>query len=110
VTTLEHAISLAAKAHEGQTDKAGAAYILHPLRVMLSLNTLDERITGVLHDVVEDCDGWSLDRLRAEGFSEAVVEAVDSVTRRPSEDYEAFVRRVAADPHSPSGRRLGPNR
>lgn len=29
-------------------------------------------MAGVLHDVVEDC-GWSIDDLRAEGFSEAVL-------------------------------------
>lgn len=66
-------------------------------QVMLALDTMEERITALLHDVVEDC-GWSLDQLRAEGFSAAVVGAVDPVTRRPGEDYEAFVLRAAANP------------
>ncbi len=95
--TLEHAIALAASAHEGQVDKAGAPYILHPLRVMLRVASTEERIVAVLHDVIEDC-GWSLDRLRAEGFSEAVIAALDSVTRRDGESYEAFVLRAAANP------------
>jgi (p)ppGpp synthase/HD superfamily hydrolase len=68
VSTLERAISIAAEAHTGQTDKAGERYILRPLRIMLALSTDEERIVGVLHDVVEDCAGWSFDRLRAEGF------------------------------------------
>jgi hypothetical protein len=97
VSTLEHAIALAAKAHEGQIDKAGAPYILHPLRMMLRLITTEERITAVLHDVVEDC-GWSLEGLRAEGFSEGIVTAVDALTRRPNESYETFVLRAAANP------------
>jgi hypothetical protein len=97
VSTLEHAIALAAKAHQGQVDKAGAPYILHPLRVMLSLITVEERITAVLHDVIEDC-GWSPEMLRAEGFSETIIEAVDSVTRRTGESYEDFVLRAAANP------------
>ena len=97
MSTLEHAIALAAKAHEGQVDKAGAPYVLHPLRVMLRLSTTEERVTAVLHDVVEDC-GWTLDRLREEGFSEVVIEAVDSVTRRPDESYETFILRAAANP------------
>ena len=55
--TLEDAIAFAAKAHEAQRDKAGEHYILHLLRVMLdpSLRTVEERITAVLHDVMEDC-------------------------------------------------------
>lgn len=97
MSTLERAIALAAKAHEGQTDKAGAPYVLHPLRIMLRLSTTEERITAVLHDVVEDC-GLSLETLRAQGFSETVIEAIDSVTRRPEESYEAFVLRAAANP------------
>jgi (p)ppGpp synthase/HD superfamily hydrolase len=64
---------------------------------MLSLDTDAERIAAVLHDVVEDTD-WTLDRLRAEGFAEEVLRAIDHVTRQPGETYEAFVRRAAADP------------
>ena len=97
MASLERAIALAAKAHEGQVDKAGAPYILHPLRVMLRLSSLDERIAAVLHDVVEDSD-ITLEALRAEGFSEAVLHAVDAVTRRAGEDYDDFIRRAAADP------------
>ncbi len=52
---LERAIAIAIEAHRGQYDKAGAPYVLHPLRVMLSLGSNVERIVGVLHDVVEDC-------------------------------------------------------
>lgn len=97
MSTLERAIVIAAQAHAGQVDKAGAPYILHPLRVMLAVDTPDERIVAVLHDVVEDTD-WTLDRLRAEGFAESIVEAVDSVTRRDGESYEDFVQRAARNP------------
>ena len=94
---LEHAIAIAAKAHDGQTDKAGAAYILHPLRVMLSLATLEEQVVGVLHDVLEDTD-VSIEALRASGFSEVVLCALASVTKRPGETYETFVVRAASNP------------
>jgi (p)ppGpp synthase/HD superfamily hydrolase len=95
VATLERAIAIAAKAHEGQIDKAGAPYILHPLRVMLRVVTAEERIAAVLHDVVEDTE-VTLEMLRREGFSEEVLAAVDSLTKRPGEDYEAFVARAAS--------------
>jgi (p)ppGpp synthase/HD superfamily hydrolase len=97
VSTLEQAIAIAAKAHEGQVDKAGAPYVLHPLRIMLRVSTTEERIVAVLHDVVEDC-GVSLEDLRLEGFPEVVIEAIDSVTRRSEEPYETFVRRAASNP------------
>jgi (p)ppGpp synthase/HD superfamily hydrolase len=92
---LERAICIAAEGHAGQVDKAGSPYILHPLRVMLSLSTVEERIVGVLHDVVEDCEGWTADRLRSEGFSDNVLTALDSVTKRGGEDYDAFVARAS---------------
>ena len=95
--TLERAIAIAAAAHEGQVDKGGAPYILHPLRVMLRVNTLEERIVAVLHDVVEDC-GISFDDLRNEGFSETVLMAIASVTKVPGESYEEFVERAAQNP------------
>lgn len=58
----------------------------------------DPRIVGVLHDVVEDSD-WTLDGLRAEGFSEAVLAGVDAVTRRGGESYMDFVERAGRDPN-----------
>ena len=97
MSTLECAISVAAKAHEGQVDKAAAPYILHPLRVMLSLNTTEEKIVGVLHDVLEDTQILMSD-LRALGFSEVILSALESVTRNPGETYENFVLRAASNP------------
>lgn len=94
---MERAIALAATAHTGQVDKVGAPYILHALRVMLALETPEERMAGVLHDVVEDC-GVTLEVLRAEGFPESVIRGVDAVTRREPETYEEFVLRAKADP------------
>jgi (p)ppGpp synthase/HD superfamily hydrolase len=100
MTTLQRAIEIALEAHRGQVDKAGALYILHPLRVMLSLLSEEQRIVGILHDVVEDCVGWDLTRLGKEGFSSEVIDAIDAVTKRPAEssDYMAFIDRVARDP------------
>lgn len=95
---LARAIEIAVAAHRGQTDKSGAPYILHPLRVMFALATEDERIVGMLHDVVEESD-WTLDRLADEGFSSTVIAGVEAVTRSPDDlDYPAFVARAASHP------------
>lgn len=96
MSTLERAIAIAAEAHGGATDKVGAPYILHPLRVMLRVQGEEARIVAVLHDLVEDT-AWTLEDLRAEGFSEAVIAAVDGLTRRPGEVYLDFCRRAAAN-------------
>src|SRR5262245_7640027 len=98
MSTLERAIVIATEAHAGMTDKAGAPYILHPLRMMIALASLEERIVAVLHDVCEDCPGWTFERLRAEGFSEKILTALDSVTKREGEAYEQFALRAAANP------------
>ena len=94
---LERAVAIALDAHRGQRDKAGQAYILHPLRVMARVEGDAARLAALLHDVVED-SAWTLEQLRAEGFPEAVVAAVDALTRRQGEAYEAFIRRAAAHP------------
>ena len=90
---LERAIEIAVTAHRGQVDKSGAPYILHPLRVMLSLKTEEERIVAVLHDVVEDCEEWPLERLRGEGLPERLATALESVTRNDGETYTEFIER-----------------
>ena len=85
---LENAIKIAVEAHTGQVDKGGNPYILHPLRVMLSLDKEEERIVGILHDVVEDCAEWSWERLAAEGFSEEIIQALKRVSKTPEEEVE----------------------
>ena len=85
---LEKAIKIAVEAHTGQVDKGGNPYILHPLRVMLSLNSEEERIVGVLHDVVEDCEGWTWERLKEQGCSDKIIEALKSVSKTLEEEKQ----------------------
>ena len=93
---LARAIEIAASAHKNQADKGGSPYILHPIRVMMSLDTEDEKIVGVLHDVVEDSDVWNFKRLRKEGFEENILSALKSVTKlSEDEDYQQFIKRAA---------------
>ena len=103
MATLERAIEIAVLAHKGARDKAGDPYILHPLRVMMRVDSQTEKIVAVLHDVIEDSKPphrWEVDDLRREGFSEEVLTALDGVTRRTDESYEEFVRRSAGNPVS----------
>lgn len=87
---IEIAISIALKAHKGQVDKGGNPYILHPLAVMNRVETIEEKIVAVLHDVVEDTE-VTIDQLRETGFSEEILEAINLLTRAKEDSYEEFI-------------------
>jgi (p)ppGpp synthase/HD superfamily hydrolase len=95
--TLDDAIQVARRAHEGQMDKSGRPYIAHSLRVMGALRDEHERMAAVLHDVVEDTT-VTLDDLTEAGCPEDVLAAVAAVTKQPGEDQSAYLARVAANP------------
>jgi hypothetical protein len=92
MATIDRALQIAAKAHEGQKEKNGQPYILHPLRVMNSVEGEEAKIVAVLHDVIEDTS-VTADDLRREGFRESVVDAVRCVTHRKDESYADYVIR-----------------
>ena len=97
MATLERAIEIARQAHAGQVDKGGADYIGHPLRVMEMGKNEEEKIIGVLHDVVEDSD-WTFEMLESEGFSSEVIEALRCLTKlSEDEEYDHFITRVKSN-------------
>jgi hypothetical protein len=98
MSTLNRAIEIATKAHEGSTDKYGAPYINHVTRVMNLGQNDNEKIVGVLHDVIEDTQ-WTFEDLEKEGFSIEVIEALKCVTKTSEdEDYAEFITRVKINP------------
>ena len=98
MSTLGKAIEIATEAHQGQFDKAGRDYIGHPLRVMEMGKTEEEKIVGVLHDVIEDTD-WTFEKLAEEGFSDEVIAALRCVTKiSENENYDDFIDRVKKNP------------
>ena len=107
---LSKAILIATLAHEGQYDKGGKPYILHPLTVLHKLNTDDEELqcVAVLHDVIEDCSGKrihlagqdeeiSFDMLAAAGMSTRVVDCVRRLTKMPGQTYAQYQEAVLSD-------------
>ena len=98
--SLKRAVEIATEAHRGQVDKANEPYILHSMRVMNQVDSPDEKIVGILHDVVEKNSQWSLNRLAREGFKPTIIQGVDAMTRRAGESYKDFVLRAAANPTS----------
>jgi (p)ppGpp synthase/HD superfamily hydrolase len=98
MSDLNRAIEIAAFAHRGQVDKGGAPYILHPLRVMLAMDTDEERMVAVLHDALEDGPSSVPQAIGTAWFPAQVVEAIGDLTRRDGETYGAFIERVKANP------------
>ena len=94
---LNIAIAKAATAHSDQVDKAGEPYILHPLRVMLSLSRNQDRICAVLHDIIEDTD-VTIEELKNLGFPEDILEAIMLLTKQEGESYEDFITRLLPNP------------
>ena len=98
MSSLNRAIEIATEAHKGQFDKSGKDYIGHPLRVMEMGKNEEERIVGVLHDVVEDTS-WTFEMLEAEGFPPEIIAALKCVTKiSENENYDDFIERVKKNP------------
>lgn len=98
MATLDRAIQIASAAHAEQVDKELLPYILHPLRVMMHVAGIPEKIAAVLHDVVEDTSVTHAD-LEAEGFSAEVLDAVHRLTRTKDiryVDYSCGARRATS--------------
>lgn len=99
MSTIEKAIEIAARAHTGQVDKAGAPYIFHPLRLMLAVKTPFEKMAAVLHDTIEDTT-VTLVELEDAGFPPDVLNAVEALTKRKGESKFEAAHRAAENPIS----------
>lgn len=93
---LNKAIRLAKEYHKVQMDKGGEPYIGHPLRVMEGVETLEEKILAVLHDVLEDCD-VTADQLIEEGIPKGLVEKLIILCKGKNEEYFHYINRIKND-------------
>jgi len=93
---LDKALQIACEAHRGQKDRYGQPFILHPLRVMMRCELENEQIVALLHDVVERSDR-SIEDLRGFGFAEAIVAAVERLTKLEGEPYLEYIARARGD-------------
>jgi (p)ppGpp synthase/HD superfamily hydrolase len=100
---LSHMLTLATQRHDGQFDKGGMPYILHPLKVMHYMRTDDEELQCIAlgHDLIEDTfqsvrEGMQF--LSTRGFSERVVRGIADLSKVDGEDFERYKERVKANP------------
>lgn len=98
---LNSAVQQATIAHEGQLDKGGHAYILHPLRIMYRLRTPDEELMSiaVLHDSIEDSAGKvTIESLSSLGAPYRVLKALELLTHDPAVDYMDYIKKIQSNP------------
>ena len=88
---LNRALVLMVNAHANQFDKGGQPYALHPLAIMVLLNTEDEELQciGLLHDVIEDTKVTYLE-LRDAGMSERVIAGVRAMTKQRGQTFDEY--------------------
>lgn len=91
---LPKAIEMAAKEHGSVMNKDGSPYILHPLRLMMKAEGYADKIVAILHDTLEDTP-LTVECLEDEGFPAEIINAIEAITKREGEDYEAFIERIA---------------
>ena len=94
ISTLEKALQLAILKHSGQFDKSGLPYISHPIFVSLNVETEDQKIVALLHDVLEDTDTIEKELLDI-GITEEQLEAIKLLTRTKEDSYMKYVKRAA---------------
>lgn len=99
LSEFDRALILATYHHRGVLDKGGEPYILHVLRVMMAVETEEQRVAALLHDLLEDTDMVEED-LRRLKFSPETVQSVLLLTREKGDDYEEYIRRLAKNPVS----------
>ena len=93
---IENSIEIALEAHHGQKDKSDLPYIIHPLRVMIGMHTLEEMIIAVLHDVLEDSK-INEDYLIAKGISRNSIKTLKLLTKSNG-DYSNYIKNLKSDP------------
>lgn len=90
---LAFAQVLSKYAHAGQVDKAGKSYYLHPLAVSEKVESTDEKIVALLHDVLEDTF-VNITTIR-NLFGPEIGNAVRAISRMEGEPYDDFIERLS---------------
>ncbi len=89
--------AIAIVAHKDQVDKGGHPYINHPETVSRFCSSIEGKIVGWLHDVVEDTP-ITLETISNLGFPDTIVEALRCVTKEEGYDEDEYYARIKNNP------------
>jgi len=90
-------LEIAKKAHYGQKDKGGKDYIYHPLYVASLMQSDDEKVVALLHDVIED-SSMTLAELQRKNIPYHIIEAVKLLTKSKGVDYWEYLEIIKTNP------------
>ena len=93
MSDLQRALEIAVSAHKNQQEKNGSPYVLHPIRLMLAVESPEAKIAALLHDVVEDT-GVEMEDLVNEGFGEDIISALKLLTHDDGSEYGEYINRI----------------
>ena len=92
------AMELCLKAHEGQVDKGGYPYCFHPIHLAEQMESESECVVALLHDVVEDCPSYPLERVVGEvGLKEEEERSLFLITHIKSMPYMEYCKGLSKD-------------
>lgn len=91
------ALKLCFEAHKEQRDKSDMPYVFHPFHLAEQMTDEETTIVALLHDVVEDTD-YTIEDLRAMGFSDRVLDAIALMTHDPEVPYMDYVAKIKTNP------------
>ena len=91
------ALKLCFEAHKDQIDKSNMPYVFHPFHLAEQMQDEETTIVALLHDVVEYTD-YTIEDLRAMGFSNRILEAIALMTHAPEVPYMDYVAQIKTNP------------
>ena len=94
----KRAARICVQAHAGQLDKGGYPYCMHPIHLAEQMDDEDSCCVALLHDVIEDCEGYDFAYLEENGFSPKVIEALRLLTHEEGVPYMDYVAAIAENP------------
>ena len=97
------AMRTAYEAHKDVIGKDGCPYIFHPFHLAEQMDKDEYAVcVALLHDVVEDCEGYSFESLSQLGFPPEVIEPLKLLTHSGSdltdEQYFEYVKNIRSNP------------
>lgn len=87
------ALEIVTTLFDNTVDKGGNPYMLHIIYVYSHVNSIEEKVIALLHDVIEDKE-VSKDDLLEVGFPEKIVNDVVTLTRVKPIDYKDYIDNI----------------
>lgn len=98
MATLDKALEICKELHKGQVRRDGETpYSSHPIAVSEMMNTDEEKIVALLHDILEDTP-LTASHLKHSGFSDKVIENIVCLTKLKYESYDEYITEISFYP------------